>query len=463
MVNNSTILGKFYLQGTNNIQQTMGDPSQQSMVTTIRNMLTPGQGSNIWNEFADYLINRIGLTYVHQNRFSNPLREFLREPLTMGDSVEEVVVDWAKSHSFSIDAEDVFRHIEDRGEAYIHKINYQEQWRTEINRLMLKRAFVNETGLNSFVQAKMDALTNPDELKMYQSMLQLFKLADVESANGLYREHLDAAPTDETTARAMLKKIQELAVELTVPTTIYSAVSAMPVVVNEDELVLFVRGDVNASLNVDGFAPLFNMDKADIPYRVKVVPKSQWPLNESDYAVLTSRDFFQVYPVDYSIDSIFNPASQSMQYFLLDTAIVSCSPIVPCIVLSSEEGTQVPTVKLEATAINCAPASDTVEPGGTVQLTTTLNGTITPANAHGPVEVKPDGCVFTLTAQKSAEATEPVALNARTYVDRHGVLHVQKSKLANGNVININCVSVYYPPEGKPTALTTTAKVTVKA
>lgn len=457
--NNSTIIGKFWLQGTNDMQQRIPNPSQAGVDQTIRELFKPMNGMYL-NQFMDFMVNRIGLAYTRQQEFKNPLREFVKQKLYYGSTVTETQLAWIKGHSYNIDAEDVFKTYYPDGLQAFHSVNFENQYPITISREMMRMAVANETGLNELIAAVMQQPMNADEYDTMNAMLDLFTKMD--EYYGFYRQHLDAAPTDEASARAMLKAMQELSYNLTIPTTIYSQVD-LPVVVRPDELVMFVRADAMASVNVDGLAPLFHMEKADVPYRVITIPTPAWPLGDNDYSILTTSDFFQVYPVDYVMSSQYNPKTLANNTWLTDRKIISASPFVPTIVFSSDEGTTVPVVKMAPTSINLALSSETVEPGGTIQITPTLNGTLTPTTAHDDgVEIAPDAVTYTLTCAKSSSATDAVPLNIRTRVDKYNKLHVQKSGLDNGNVITITALSTYINPSGETQALTTSKKVTIK-
>ena len=256
----------------------------------------------------------------------------------------------------------------------------------------------------------------------------------------------------------MLVAMQQLAYDFTAPSSIYTQTD-IPVFANKDEITAFIRSDVMAQTNVKALAAAFNLDYEQVPFRIKVVPKALWPLNETDYAVLTTSDFFQVYPVVYETTSQWDAVGRKTNYYLHDWRIVAFSPFTPCVVISSDAGTVAPTVKLATTGLALAAATDTAKPGDVVQLTATLNGTLTPADAHGVIEVAPDAALFTVSAADAGGAH--VALNSRTYVDRLGRLHIQKTGLNATDTITVSATSVYTNPNGETAPYTATAVVTI--
>lgn len=451
---NSTILGRFYLSGTNDMQQRLDNPTQGSVRKTLQQLFDPMNG-DLYNQFMDFMVQRIGYAYAHQQRWENPLREFVKQKLYYGSTVTETQLNWIKCHSYDVDAEEQFKTRYPNGLQAFHSINSQRQYSISISKEQMRQAVGDEYGLNQLIAAVMQQPMNSDEYDMYNLMLDLFKQADENYT--LFRHQLSSAPTDKESCNELLQALRQYSYDLTVPTSIY-ACADLPVVVQPDELVLFIRSDSMAATDVQTLAVVFNLEKADIPYRTKVIPVDKWPLRSDDYAVLTTSDFFQVYTTEYSTTSKWDPMGLKTNYWLNDWNIISFSPFVPIIVFTTDTGTQVQAVTMEPTGLALAVDSSTVAPGGTVRITPTLSGTFTPDADYEQLEVAPDACVFTVFAVDENDA--PVSLNSRTYVDRYGVLHVQKT-IAEGTKLTVSAVSAYLNPDGATAPLTDKITVTV--
>lgn len=455
MEKNSTILGKYYLEGTTDLAQRLPNPEQSTVASVAKAMFEP-MNNKIYNDFADFMVNRIGFSYIHSKRYTNDLKEYEKAKLWFGNTVTETCLSWVKAHTFDVDAEDQFKTFYPDGLQAFHSEPLERWYPISVSRDQLARSFADEYGLNKFIAAQTDAAINSDEYDNYLLMLGLFKTADVEY--GLYRHHVEAAPTTKDTCEEMLVAMQQLAYDFTAPSSVYT-MTDIPVFANKNEVTAFIRSDVMAQTNVKALAAAFNIDYEQVPFRVKVVPKALWPLNETDYAVLTTSDFFQVYPVVYETTSQWDAVGRKTDFFLHDWRTVAFSPFVPCVVVSSDAGTVTPTVTLATTGLALAAASDTAKPGDVVPLTVTLNGTLTPADAHGVIEIAPDAALFAVSAADADGAQ--VALNSRTYVDRLGKLHIQKTGLAATNKITVSATSVYTNPNGVTTPYTATAEITV--
>lgn len=458
---NSTIIGRFLLSGTTDVQQRLGFPDSKG-TATVEKLFDPMNG-DIYNDFCKFMIQRIGFNFIHQQHWENPLKEFFKQKLYYGNSVSETMLGWIKGHSFDMDAEDQFKTYYPDGLQAFHSVDHEFTYPITVSRQQMRRALAEEYGLNQLVAQVMAQPMNADEYDVYGKMLELFPRMD--HYYGLPRHKLSTAPSTKAGCDELLQALQQFSYDFTVPSAEYT-LSEIPVFANPDELVLFIRSSAMAATNVQSLAAAYNLDKVDIQYRLKVIPDKKWPLNDDDYAILTTTDFFQCYQQEYTTTSQFNPANLATNYFLFDIAVISASPFVPIVVFSLSESEKIPTVTMTAQTLNLSTSDAHVEPGGTIKITPTLTGTITPNEYHGPVEVAPDSVTYQISAIRpagdSGGTAKALPLNTRTYVDRQNVLHVQKSGLDNGDEIHLTATSTYLNPEGATTPITASAKVTIQ-
>jgi hypothetical protein len=94
-VDNYTILHDVWLKGTNDYQQRIPEPTQTNIDQTVGALFDP-MNQNYFNQFMDALIMRIGTTYVHQQSFRNPLREFKKPNMIYGSTIQEMIPKWMK-------------------------------------------------------------------------------------------------------------------------------------------------------------------------------------------------------------------------------------------------------------------------------------------------------------------------------------------------------------------------------
>ena len=460
-VDNNTILTKSFIEGSNDFQQRLPDPDQATMKQTMDAIFAPMNG-RLYNEFVDILVNRIGDTLVHQKEWENPLNVFKSSRLNYGTTVQEIATKWVQAHSYDDAAETLLKMNRPEAEACYHTMNRQDRYDITVNRDELRQAFLEEFGLNNFVNSILQVPINSDNYDEYRSMLQL--IAYYENSWGFFKHNLSAAPSDLTTSQELLKAIRTYSGKLRFPSTLYNAgvIKDIPVFARPDELVLMITPEYDAAIDVDALAVLFNMDKAQINVRKIIV--DEFPIPDA-VALLTTQDFFICRDTEYTTASFYNPQTLSTNYFLHHWSILSVSPFVPAILFTTAEGTTPSVIEITPSTLSVVADPDEVEAGGETQLTITLSGTVDPEDA---LPVEPQACTFALSASLTTEGAgdddpdvvTPVQLNSRTYVDRKGVLHVQK-RIETGTVITIEATSTYINPSGATEAITATETVEI--
>ena len=449
-VNNSTILAKAWLAGTNDFQQRIPDPTIAGVKATMDALFQPMNGQ-FFNQFMDILINRIGFTYVRQQAYKNPLSVFKGTKISYGSTIQEIAPRWIKAHSYDDENETLLKLHRPEAEVWYHSQNRRDQYPISVNVDELRTAFTDETGLNKLVASIMTVPQNSDEYDEFNIMKQL--IAEYESRWGFYREHLTSLPTDEATGKEFLTKLQTLGGKLQFPSARYSGTS-IPVFAKPEELVLITTPEAQAGLNVNTLASLFNVELANVKYRVVLV--DEFPIPNA-VALLTTEDFFVCSDTLYSTTSFWNPQTLTTNYYLNHWGIYSVSPFVPAILFTTDEATVTPTITQTVSGITLEAEKDSMKAGESQQLTVKLQGTINPETPD--VYVAPNAATFNVVA-KTSEG-EPVDLNSRTRVDVYGVLHTQKTGLKAGDVITVTATSAYTNPSGATVGYTAEKEITI--
>ena len=463
---NSTILGKFRLSGTNDFQQRIPDPSQAGLAATAKALLDPMNG-DIWNAFYGWLINRVGAMYTRTQTWRNGLEQYVKQ-LEYGTTVEEVQPGWVRAHTYMDPDDSLLRsHYVEGGTAF-HSINYTPYYPITVNEVALRRAVTTEYGLNELIASIMTAPDNSDQYDVYKTMLQLFRTYDDE--HPIYTVHYDAAPSSAEDYQNLLTDMVAWGQTLQFPSATYNAtgdgeLTPIPVFANPEDLTLFVTPQVYAGIGVKGLAMLFNDEYAKVPFRVTVV--DEFPMT-GVLAILTTDDFFQCYRTLKTTTSFYNPRKLETNFYLHDQMVISASPFAPIVCFGTRAASSNETVTQAVTGVTIAGVANAaqndsatqVSIGGVKQLTVSLTGTISPETPG--VEVSPDAVTWSVAAMSAASKGEPIALNSRTYVDDENVLHVQRSDLEAGNVINVTGTTTYANPSGTTTPYTKTLALTVK-
>lgn len=454
MQNNSTILANAYLEASTDFQQRVPDPSQHSVAQVSQFLFKP-MNKKYLNEFMDIFVNRIAGQLIRQRTFTNPLKR-KREDILFGTTIQEIELDFVKAHAYKDDwghriddITNLLKVYRPDGQVAYHSVNRYDQYPISINNMELRGAFTGDYGLNQLANKIMNVPYNSAEYDEYGYYKQI--IAEHEYRHGFFK-HQAAMPVDETTGKAFLRALREYADLFTIPSRLYNAKDVtVPVWVNDEEIptmVLYIEAKAKASLDVDTLSSVFNLDKAEVKYRIQFIDSIPIP---GAYALLTTEDFFVCADYDISNDSFYNPQTRTETWYYTVIGLYSASPFVPAVLFTTEEGTLNATITEAVTGLTLTPATATIEQGGQLAIVTTLGGalSVTPVGTTIPptISVAPDSVTYELTATDGTDAidVDPTEI----YVDRFGILHVGTT-VPVGTVITVSATSTYNDGENDP-------------
>lgn len=441
-VDNATILDKVRLKGTDDYQQRIPSATQTGVANTMRYLFDP-MNRQYLNDCVWTMVNRIGLTVMAQNApFENPLSIFKKENLYWGSTVQEIAVKWIKAHGYKDDAEDLLKMHRPEAAAWFYEMNRKDQYPISWTDDELRQAFVDDFGLNRFIAQIMETPRNSDNYDEMNIMLALIR--HYEQNLGFYKVHLDAVPSDETTAKTLLKALRATAGRMQFPSTQYNAlnVTDIPAYANPQQMVLLVEPEYLASLDVDALSAVFQLDKADVPYRIIQVPT----LGISGaVALLVSTDWYQVRDTLYGTTQFYNPQTLTNTMYLNHWGIYGVSPFTPCALFTTDAGTSIKVVTQTVTGftLTAADSAQKATPGAVIQLVPKLTATVEPTGTA--IQVAPNAAVYTVTAKRGENA---YALNVNTFVDDQARLHIQRDDIAADDVIAVKGTATYVNPNG---------------
>lgn len=456
---NSTIIKNCWLSGSNDFQQRIPNPFITQYDEVISRLFAI-QNGDLLNEFTG-LLNMINGTYVESKRFENPLRALMKPANEWGNSERHVAVRYLQAHCGRPDDETLLKLELPEFREWFYSVQDPRRYEFSWPRQELQRAFATEgTGYEALLAATFDQAYSSDAYDEMQIMIQCFAEADNRLGNGLFRYNLSAAPTNESTAKELLVGVRATAGRMRFPTQLYNHID-IPVFENPETLVFWVTPEVDAVIDVQALAVLFNVDYAEVRYRKIIIPEFPIP---NVYAALTSEDFIYARDVNYGMEQPFyNPGTRTYKYYLWHQELIGVNPVANCVLFTTDAATNVPTVTVAPSGMAFDPNSGTVEPGGTIQTKLVLSGTVS-NDSDGLIGVEPDAGMYSVECKRynsDTSAYDAVQLNSRTFVDEYGVLHVQKTGLETGDIITVTAKSSYINPSGSTTSYTATFTATI--
>lgn len=222
----------------------------------------------VMNEFVPKLIQKIVKTQVEIRLFRNPLAVLEGDSIPLGSIGEEIYINPIAGRRFNVDD---FAGLLARYEADVkvqyHHVNSDIQYPVTVTKAKLKNAFTSWENLNKFIEGYTTALYNGAYIDRYNMTKDL-----VATAYEGQKVNCDVitAVSDEATGKALVKKARSYFLNFQTPSALYNAWRKVGGYGNDvitwtpkEDIVILVKNDVLATIDVDVLASAFNMEKAD--------------------------------------------------------------------------------------------------------------------------------------------------------------------------------------------------------
>ena len=241
------------------------------------------------NELVPALVNLIASQSISTEAFRNPLRVLNSNAMPYGNGEQEVYVNFAQgyAHDANISIEDATAIYDSYIMSLYHVINFNNDYPVTIWFEDMRGAFLDDYGLRSLVQAKVESVVSACNWDEFITAKEL--IASAKRAGHIYPVHVNAV-TDQASANALAKQIQSYIDKIQFPNPRYNFAGATSAA-KEDTILLFVEPDTKAAMNVDSYASAYNLDR--------MIPKAQQVLidnfnDDGIVAVLVDKRFFKI-------------------------------------------------------------------------------------------------------------------------------------------------------------------------
>lgn len=359
-------------------------------IQTLSNILFNDAYQPMLNEFVTNLINRIGLTIIRNKTFSNPLSILRKGSMPLGTDIQDLYENPAEAEAYELSNTAMAKLLTitdpDTHVAYYRR-NRKDMYTKTISRENLQGAFVSWEKFESYISAITTSLYSGnyiDEFELTKS------LVDGAYDNDKVIVETISAVTDETSAKAFIKKCRSLFNKMKLPSTQYNAYSkfsgakgTIKTWTEEDRFVLIVTSDVMAEVDVDVLARAFNIENTKFLGRVIEVDSFE---NEEIQAILCDESWFQIYENLMRFDEFYNARTMTWNEYLHVWQTYAICPFANAVVFATAQ-------PKPATAISVSDVSVTQD--ATANVTVTL----TPSDATSELEfISGNETVFTVSS-----------------------------------------------------------------
>lgn len=357
---------------------------------------------DLMNEFFKVLVKRIAYTKIETKSFRNKLKVLEGDQIPLGAIGQEIYINPAMGRSFNADD---FAGLLAKYEADVKvqytQVNTDLQYPVTYTREKVRNAFTSWEALESFITGLANSLYNGAYIDEYNLTKGL--VACAYQSNQVQTEVISAI-SSEATANAFLTKARELYLNFQEPKADYNAWRQVggygyDVITwsNPEDIVLLIRNDIAAYLDVNTLANAFNIDKKILLGNVIYVSDFNCYDNHRNLVydgsnivgIIADKSWFRIKPQDFSTDEFYNANNRTWQMYLNNVKLYNYSLFANAKVFC----TSLPSIA--TTEIKFLNSNPEVAPDGT----TVLEIETTPANSTDTITFS-SGTEANITVEK---------------------------------------------------------------
>ena len=329
----------------------------------------------VYNEFCDVLVNKLVYSQFETMTFNNPLRVLEGDRIPLGYAGEHVYTNPAKARGFNVnDFAGVLMKYESDTKVEYHTVNSDVQYCVTVSRQQLKKAMTSWENLAEFITQLSNSLYNGcyiDEFRWTKNII-----------SGAFKENRAVydkitAVTDEATAKAFVEEARKYFLNFQLPSTEFNAWAknggaGRPITTwsRPEDIILVVRNDIRAKIDVQSLAAAFNLPYADFLGNVITVDNFDAYDDDGNQVFdgsaivggIFDRSWFKIKTQDMFMENVYNPNNRSMQYYLNVIRMYNMSLFANGVIFATGD----PTVP--ATALSFVETSASVDAGEDIVL-----------------------------------------------------------------------------------------------
>ena len=283
----------------------------------------------VYNEFCNVLVNKLVFSQYLTKTFNNPLRVLEGDRIPLGYQGENVYTNPASARSFNVsDFAGLLQRYEADTKVEYWTVNTDIQYCVTVSRQQLKKAMTSWANLEDYITQLSNSLYNGAYIDFYRYAKNII--------SGAYKENRGvietiSAVSSADTAKAFVEKARELFLNFQLPSTQFNAWAknggaGKPVTTwcNPEDIVMIVRNDIRAKLDVEVLASAFNIDKTTLLGNIITVDNFDSYDDEGNkvfdgsaiVGLLADKAWFKIKTQDFFMESFYNPNNRTMQYYL---------------------------------------------------------------------------------------------------------------------------------------------------
>lgn len=302
------------------------------------------------NEFCDVLVQRIVYTQLVDSKvFNNPLKVLEGDRIPLGYLGQEIFINPAQGRNYDVnDFAGALKKYESDTKVQYMYINFDKQYPVTIIRSELRQAFVNWETLDNYISGITNSLYNGYYIDEYKNTKAL--VTNAYRSNAVQIEQIEGL-TDTEKTKKFVEKARTYFLNFQTPSSKYNAWNKVggygrEVITFTDpkDIVMLIRNDIRANLDVNVLASAFNMDKTTL--LGNILPVDNFDIVDRDgkvvfdgssiLGIICDKSWFRIKSQDIFMDDFRNANNRSINYYLNVIKMFNYSYFANAIVFATE-------------------------------------------------------------------------------------------------------------------------------
>lgn len=304
------------------------------------------------NAFIDALVNKIVMQIFRGRLFRNPLANLKKGATPLGSTIEEIHVNPAKSTPYDANATTLLSQAPPDVAACYYTLNRQDKYKLTVSRRDKELAFTTWEAADRMTSELVNSIYSGNYIDEFRLMLSSFMGA---LANDAIKVKPITAPTDESTAKALVAQMRAMNRKFQLPSDQYNAFKqvdtenrpARQTWTRPEDIIIVLPADTEALVSVEVLAQSFNVELSRF-VADQVIICDSFGENSPIQAVMFDRAFLQVWDNLFLSEPFRNPETLSDTYFLHAWQTYGVSPFANAIAFVSSTGTYTLTTEQPA-------------------------------------------------------------------------------------------------------------------
>lgn len=318
MATSLDILNNIRANASEEYQNRIPEATQENIISVGNALQTY---TNLYNEFCDALLNKIGKTILESKLFTNKLARFKQGAVLTQQDVEEIFIEMAKAEGAYDPSgpNPLGRRNPPDVKVIYHRQNRRDKYVVTIGDIDFVRVFRSEATLDTYIAGLINSVYSGAAYDEWLAMKNL--LASYDGYED-YEVPLLTGGNAEASAKRFVKTVRKAVQDLGFPSTAHNK-AKVNTWSEPSNLVLLVNKDMLAEVDVEVLAKAFNMGKTDV--QTEIIAMDDFGSMLGTYGLLVDKDFFRVYDTLSHMEPQRNAEGLYTNYFYHVHQILSLS------------------------------------------------------------------------------------------------------------------------------------------